>query len=252
MIVLKTKEEIEKMRVVNQMVGEILNILKNEIKPGITTEYLDKLAVEEAKKRHARCAFKGYGGFPKSLCTSINEEVVHGIPSKKRVLKEGDIISLDFGLVYKGWYGDSAITVAVGNIDSEKRRLMDVTRKSLYLGIEQARAGNFLYDISEAIQSFVEGNGFSVVRDYVGHGIGRKLHEDPPIPNYVPSKTDRGPLLKVGMTLAIEPMINAGTWRVKTKKDRWTVVTADGKPSAHFEHTIAITEEGPVILSEVS
>ena len=212
----------------------------------------DKLAVEEAKKRHARCAFKGYGGFPKSLCTSINEEVVHGIPSKKRVLKEGDIISLDFGLVYKGWYGDSAITVAVGNIDSEKRRLMDVTRKSLYLGIEQARAGNFLYDISEAIQSFVEGNGFSVVRDYVGHGIGRKLHEDPPIPNYVPSKTDRGPLLKVGMTLAIEPMINAGTWRVKTKKDRWTVVTADGKPSAHFEHTIAITEEGPVILSEVS
>ena len=252
MIVLKTKEEIEKMRVVNQMVGEILNILKNEIKPGITTEYLDKLAVEEAKKRHARCAFKGYGGFPKSLCTSINEEVVHGIPSKKRVLKEGDIISLDFGLVYEGWYGDSAITVAVGNIDSEKRRLMDVTRKSLYLGIEQARAGNFLYDISEAIQSFVEGNGFSVVRDYVGHGIGRKLHEDPPIPNYVPSKTDRGPLLKVGMTLAIEPMINAGTWRVKTKKDRWTVVTADGKPSAHFEHTIAITEEGPVILSEVS
>ncbi len=252
MIVLKTKEEIEKMRVVNQMVGEILNILKNEIKPGITTEYLDKLAVEEAKKRHARCAFKGYGGFPKSLCTSINEEVVHGIPSKKRVLKEGDIISLDFGLVYKGWYGDSAITVAVGNIDSEKRRLMDVTRKSLYLGIEQARAGNFLYDISEAIQSFVEGNGFSVVRDYVGHGIGRKLHEDPPVPNYVPSKTDRGPLLKVGMTLAIEPMINAGTWRVKTKKDRWTVVTADGKPSAHFEHTIAITEEGPVILSEVS
>ncbi len=252
MIVLKTKEEIEKMRVVNQMVGEILNILKNEIKPGITTEYLDKLAVEEAKKRHARCAFKGYGGFPKSLCTSINEEVVHGIPSKKRVLKEGDIISLDFGLVYEGWYGDSAITVAVGNIDSEKRRLMDVTRKSLYLGIEQARAGNFLYDISEAIQSFVEGNGFSVVRDYVGHGIGRKLHEDPPVPNYVPSKTDRGPLLKVGMTLAIEPMINAGTWRVKTKKDRWTVVTADGKPSAHFEHTIAITEEGPVILSEVS
>ncbi len=252
MIVLKTKEEIEKMRVVNQMVGEILNILKNEIKPGITTEYLDRLAVDEAKKRRAKCAFKGYGGFPKSLCTSINEEVVHGIPSKKRVLKEGDIISLDFGLVYEGWYGDSAITVAVGNIDSEKRRLMDVTKKSLYLGIEQARAGNFLYDISEAIQSFVESSGFSVVRDYVGHGIGRKLHEDPPVPNYVPSKTDRGPLLKVGMTLAIEPMINAGTWRVKTKKDGWTVVTADGKPSAHFEHTIAITESGPVILSEVS
>ncbi len=252
MIILKTKEEIEKMRVVNQMVGEILNILKSEIKPGITTEHLDRVAVDEAKKRHARCAFKGYGGFPKSLCTSINEEVVHGIPSRKRVLKEGDIISLDFGLIYDGWYGDSAITVAVGNIDDEKRKLMDVTKKALYLGIGKARAGNFLYDISEAIQSFVESNGFGVVRDYVGHGIGRKLHEDPAVPNYVPSKIDRGPLLKVGMTLAIEPMINAGTWRVKVRKDKWTVVTADGKPSAHFEHTIAISEEGPVILSEVN
>jgi len=252
MIILKTKEEIEKMRVVNQMVGEILNILKSEIKPGITTEHLNMVAVDEAKKRHARCAFKGYGGFPKSLCTSINEEVVHGIPSRKRVLKEGDIISLDFGLIYDGWYGDSAITVAVGNIDDEKRRLMDVTKKALYLGIGKARAGNFLYDISEAIQSFVESNGFGVVRDYVGHGIGRKLHEDPAVPNYVPSKIDRGPLLKVGMTLAIEPMINAGTWRVKVRKDKWTVVTADGKPSAHFEHTIAISEEGPVILSEVN
>jgi len=251
MIILKTKEEIEKMRVVNRMVAEILNILKNEVKPDITTEHLDRIAVEEAKKRHARCAFKGYGGFPKSLCTSVNEEVVHGIPSKKKVLKEGDIVSLDFGLVYDGWYGDAAITVAVGNINEEKRRLMEVTKKALYLGIEQAKPGNYLYDISEAIQTYVESNGFSVVRDYVGHGIGRKLHEDPPVPNYVPSKTDRGPILKIGMTIAIEPMINAGTWRVKVKKDKWTVVTADGKPSAHFEHTIAIFEDGPIILSEV-
>ncbi len=252
MIILKSKQEIEKMRVVNQMVGEVLNVLKNEIKPGITTEHLDRVAVEEAKKRRAKCAFKGYNGFPKSLCTSINEEVVHGIPSRKRTLREGDIISLDFGLIYDGWYGDAAITVAVGDIDEEKSKLMKVTKEALYRGIEKARAGNYLYDISEAVQSYVESFGFNAVRDYVGHGIGRRLHEDPPVPNYVPSKHDRGPLLKVGMTLAIEPMINAGTWKVKIRKDGWTVVTADGKPSAHFEHTIAITEEGPIILSEVN
>ncbi|WP_035589635.1 type I methionyl aminopeptidase [Hippea jasoniae] len=251
MILLKSKEEIEKMYRVNQMVGEILNILKNEVKPGITTEYLNEVAEKEAKKRHAKCAFKGYGGFPKSLCTSINEEVVHGIPSKKRVLKEGDIISLDFGLVYDGWYGDSAITVAVGNIDEKKKKLMKVTKEALYRGIASAKAGNFLYDISEAIQSYVESFGFSAVRDYVGHGIGRNLHEDPQVPNYVPDKNFRGPLLKVGMVIAIEPMINAGTWRVKVLKDKWTVVTADGEPSAHFEHTVAITDEGPFILSEV-
>ncbi|AEA34311.1 type I methionyl aminopeptidase [Hippea maritima] len=252
MIVLKSKQEIEKMYTVNQMVGDILNILKNEIKPGITTEYLNRRAEEEAKKRHAKCAFKGYGGFPKSLCTSVNEEVVHGIPSKKKVLKEGDIISLDFGLIYDGWYGDSAITVAVGNIDEKKKKLMEVTYQALYEGIAQARAGNYLYDISGAVQNYVESFGFSVVRDYVGHGIGRKLHEEPQVPNYIPSKFDRGPMLRVGMTIAIEPMVNAGTWRVKVLKDKWTVVTADGEPSAHFEHTIAITEEGPVILSEVS
>ncbi len=251
MIVLKTPEEIEKMRKVNRMVGEILNILKKEIKPGITTEYLNQVAEREARRRNARCAFKGYAGFPKSLCTSINEEVVHGIPSKKRRLKEGDIISLDFGLVYDGWYGDSAITVAVGNIDDQKLKLMQVTKEALYRGIEKARAGNYLYDISAAIQSYVESFGFGVVRDYVGHGIGRKLHEEPQVPNYVPSTDARGVMLKVGMTLAIEPMINAGTWRVRTLKDGWTVVTADGKPSAHFEHTIAITENGPTILSEV-
>jgi methionyl aminopeptidase len=251
MIILKSKQEIEKMRIVNRMVAEVLNVLKKEVKPGITTEYLNEVAEKEAKKKHAKCAFKGYGGFPKALCTSINEEVVHGIPSKRRVLKEGDIISLDFGLIYDGWYGDSAITVAVGNIDEEKKRLMDVTKEALMRGIDMARPGNFLYDISNAVQTYVEGFGFNAVRDYVGHGIGRQLHEDPQVPNYVPSRDSRGPMLRVGMTIAIEPMINAGTWRVKVLKDGWTVVTADGKPSAHFEHTIAITEDGPVILSEV-
>ncbi len=252
MIILKSKEEIEKMRVVNRMVGEILNILKNSVKPGITTGYLNEIAEKEAKKRNAKCAFKGYGGFPKALCASINEEVVHGIPSKTRRLKNGDIISLDFGLIYDGFYGDSAITVAVGHIDSEKEKLMKVTKGSLYKGIEQAHAGNYLYDISKAVQDYSEGFGYGVVRDYVGHGIGRNLHEDPQVPNYVPSIGDKGPLLKVGMTIAIEPMINAGTWRTKTLKDGWTVVTLDKKPSAHFEHTIAITEDGPDILSEVN
>ncbi len=252
MIITKTKEEIEKMRYVNQMVGEILNILKNKVKAGITTEYLNEVAEKEAKKRNSKCAFKGYGGFPKSVCTSINEEVVHGIPSKKRVLKDGDIISLDFGLIYDGWYGDSAITVAVGHISSEKRKLMEVTKEALYRGIAQARAGNYLYDISQAVQSYTESFGYGVVKDYVGHGIGRKLHEEPQVPNYVPAKVSRGPMLKVGMTIAIEPMINAGTWRTKTLKDKWTVVTMDGKPSAHFEHTIAITDGDPIILSEVN
>ena len=252
MIVVKTKEEIKKMRYVNQMVGEILNILKNKVKAGITTEYLNEVAEKEAKKRNSKCAFKGYGGFPKAVCTSINEEVVHGIPSRKRVLKEGDIISLDFGLIYDGWYGDSAITVAVGHIDSTKRKLMDVTNEALYRGIEQARAGNYLYDISHAVQDYAESFGYGVVRDYVGHGIGRKLHEDPQVPNYVPTKVSKGPMLKVGMTIAIEPMINAGTWRTKTLKDGWTVVAMDGKSSAHFEHTIAITDDDPIILSEVN
>ncbi len=252
MIILKSKEEIEKMRIVNRMVGEVLNVLKKAVKPGITTEHLNSIAEKEAKKRNARCGFKNYGGFPKSLCTSINEEVVHGIPSKKRVLKEGDIIGLDFGLVYDGFNGDSAITVAVGKISEEKRKLMQVTKESLYKGIEKAYPGNYLYDISEAIQEYTESFGYGVVRDYTGHGIGRELHEDPPVPHYVPSKFGRGPMLKVGMTIAIEPMINAGSWRVRTLKDGWTVVTVDGKPSAHFEHTIAITEDGPIVLSEVN
>ncbi len=252
MIIVKTKDEIEKMHYVNRMVAEVLNILKNKVKAGITTEYLNEVAQKEAKKRKAKCAFKGYGGFPKALCTSINEEVVHGIPSKKRVLKDGDIISLDFGLIYDGWYGDSAITVAVGHINEEKRDLMKVTKEALYRGMAQAKAGNYLYDISQAVQSYAESFGYGVVRDYVGHGIGRNLHEEPQVPNYVPSSSSKGPMLKVGMTIAIEPMINAGSWRTKTLKDGWTVITVDGKPSAHFEHTIAITEGEPIILSEVN
>lgn len=251
MIILKSTSEIEKMRVVNQMVGEVLDILKNEVKPGITTKHLDEIAEMEAKKRKAACAFKGYGGFPNALCTSVNEEVVHGIPSKKRVLKDGDIVSLDFGLIYEEFYGDSAITVAVGKIDKNKENLMRVTKESLYRGISKAVPGGHLYDISEAVQNYAESFSYGVVRDYTGHGIGRNLHEEPSVLNYVPAASIRGPMLRVGMTIAIEPMINMGTWEVKVLRDGWTVVTKDHKPSAHFEHTIAITDNGPVVLSEV-
>jgi methionyl aminopeptidase len=249
MIILKSKQEIEKMRVVNAMVAQVLNMLKKEIRPGITTYELDRFAVSYSAKLNAKPAFLGYGGFPNALCVSVNEEVVHGIPSKKKILKEGDIVSLDFGLFYDGFYGDSAITVGVGSISQAKQKLIDVTRNSLYKGIEQAKVGNYLFDISRAIQTYVESAGFSVVRDYVGHGIGRNLHEEPQVPNYVP---DRGHnvMLKVGMTIAIEPMVNAGSFEVEVKKDAWSVVTQDRMPSAHFEHTIAILEDGPVILSK--
>lgn len=249
MVILKSKQDIEKMRYVNKMVAKVLNMLKKEIKPGITTYDLDRLAVEYSKTLNAKPAFLGYGGFPNALCVSVNEEVVHGIPSKKKFLKEGDIVSLDFGLFYDGFYGDSAITVGVGNISKSKQKLIDVTRESLYKGIEKACVGNYLFDISKAVQTYVEMNGFSVVRDYVGHGIGRNLHEEPQVPNYVP---DRGKniLLQLGMTIAIEPMVNMGSFEIEIKKDGWSVVTKDRLPSAHFEHTIAILEDGPVILSK--
>lgn len=249
MIILKSKQEIEKMRVVNAMVAQVLNMLKKEVRPGITTYELDRLAVGYSAKLNAKPAFLGYGGFPNALCVSVNEEVVHGIPSKKKILKEGDIVSLDFGLFYDGFYGDSAITVGVGSISQAKQKLIDVTRNSLYKGIEQAKVGNYLFDISRAIQTYVESEGFSVVRDYVGHGIGRNLHEEPQVPNYVPEK-GHNVMLKVGMTIAIEPMVNAGSFEVEVKKDAWSVVTKDRMPSAHFEHTIAILEDGPVILSK--
>ena len=248
MVMIKSAEEVEKLRKSNYIVAEVLEGLRELIKPGITTRKLDVYAEETTKKRGAVPAFKGYMGYPASLCVSVNSEVVHGIPSET-VLKEGDIISMDFGVLYKGYYGDSAITVPVGKVSSVAVKLMKITDEALYKGINEAKAGNRLGDISAAVQDHVEGAGFSIVRDFVGHGIGRSLHEDPQIPNY--GLRGRGIELKNGMVFAIEPMVNEGTFKVKVLKDGWTVVTSDGKLSAHFEHTIAITENGPVILSRL-
>lgn len=248
MVILKSPEEIEKIRASNHIVAEVLEGLKELVKPGVTTEELDIYAETMTKKKGADPAFKGYMGYPSSLCTSVNAEVVHGIPSD-RVLKEGDLISMDFGALYKGYYGDSAITVAVGEVSPVAEQLMEATHEALYKGIYEARVGNRLGDISSAVQTHVENAGFSVVRDFVGHGIGRKLHEEPQIPNF--GVQGRGIELKSGMVFAIEPMVNEGTYKVKVLEDGWTVVTLDGKLSAHFEHTVAITENGPVILSKV-
>ena len=249
-ITLKTGAEIELMRQANQIVADTLSMVEKKVRPGVTTWQLDKWAEDFSRKRGSVPAFKGYRGFPGSLCVSLNEQVVHGIPSKKVVLKEGDIISIDFGVKYKGFFGDSAITVAVGKIDSKKVDLMRVTRESLYKGIQQAKAGNRINDISLAVQTHVEKNGFSVVRDYVGHGIGAALHEPPEIPNY--SRNERTPRLLAGMTIAIEPMVNIGTSDVQVLADKWTVVTADRAASAHFEHSILITDGEAEILSRVS
>jgi len=246
MIILKRPEEIEKVRTSNIIVADILRELREKIKPGISTLDLNRYSEEMAKKRGAKPAFKGYRGYPFALCTSVNSEVVHGMPSN-RLLKRGDVVSLDFGAHYQGYYGDAAITVPVGDVAPEALLLMQTTEQSLYEGILQARAGNRLGDISAAVQKHVETAGFSVVRDFVGHGIGKNLHEEPQIPNY--GVSGRGVELKSGMVLAIEPMVNAGTYKVRVLSDGWTVVTADGRLSAHFEHTVAITEEGPVILS---
>ncbi len=248
MIVIKSQEEIARMRKPNRVVAELLDYLEGLVRPGVTTRELDEKAETFILKRGGKPAFKGYHGFPATICASINEEVVHGIPGGRR-LKEGDIIGIDLGVVMDGFYGDAAKTFAVGRVDSEAARLMEVTQASLFEGISQAVAGNRLYDISHAVQRHVETAGFSVVRDFVGHGIGRQLHEDPQVPNYGPPH--QGPKLEEGMALAIEPMVNEGTWRVKVKKDGWTVVTADGKRSAHFEHTIIITGNGPEILTRL-
>lgn len=248
MIVLKSPQEIEKMRSAGRIVAEVLEILKAAVKPGITTSYLDSLAESEARKRKSVPAFKGYGGFPYALCCSLNEQVVHGMPSK-RELVEGDIVSLDFGVVYGGYYADSAITVPVSKISSQAERLLKVTEESLYCAIEAAVPGNRLSDISHAVQSYVERHGYSVVRDFVGHGIGKMLHESPQVPNFgLPGK---GVRLKSGMVLAIEPMINEKGYQVKVLQDGWTAVTCDGGLSAHFEHTVAITDNGPEILSKL-
>lgn len=247
MIICKTPRELDIMREAGRIVALTHEELKKHIVPGVTTKELDEIAEKFIRSCGATPSFKGYGGFPGSICTSVNEVLVHGIPGN-RVLKEGDIISIDIGAEYRGYHGDSAWTYPVGKIDEETRRLLEVTEKSLYIGLEKAKPGERLSNISHAIQVFVESNGFSVVREYVGHGIGKQLHEDPPVPNYGPP--DKGPILKPGMVLCIEPMVNAGSRYVKTLADNWTVVTVDGKNCAHYEHTIAITEEGCEILTK--
>lgn len=246
MIIIKSKREIEKLREAGRVVAETHAFLKELIEPGITTGELDRRAEEFIKKKGSIPAFKGYGGFPGSICASINEEVVHGIPGKKQ-LKEGDIISLDIGSIVDGYYGDSAKTHPVGEITEENKRLIAATRQSFYEGIKFAKVGFRLSDISHAIQTYAEGEGFSIVRDFVGHGIGQEMHEEPQIPNY--GQPGKGPRLREGMVLAIEPMVNIGTHRVKVLEDDWTVITSDGKNSAHYEHTIAITDDEPRILS---
>ena len=248
MIILKSQDEIERMAVAGRIVAEVLEEIRSIVAPDVTTLDLDKFAESYIKSKGASPAFKGYRGFPASICTSVNEQVVHGIPSSE-MLREGDIISLDIGVYYNGFYGDAALTLTVGKVSNVAKKLLSVTEKSLYLGIEKAVAGNRLFDISSAIQIQVETEGFSVVRNFVGHGIGRELHEDPQIPNY--GRKGDGPVLKEGMTLAIEPMVNAGTWDVEVLDDGWTAVTKDKNLSAHFEHTVAITSNGPVILTKI-
>lgn len=249
MIILKSPRELEIMRTANKIVAETHALLTEHLVPGISTAELDRLGEEFIRKAGGVPSFKGYHGYPAALCISINEEVVHGIPSKSRIIEEGDLVSIDIGVYYDGFHGDAARSYGIGRISEEAERLLKVTRESFFKGLEEAFIGNRLTDISHAIQKYAEGNGFSVVRDYVGHGIGRKMHEDPQVPNF--GKPNRGPLLKAGMTLAIEPMLNAGTYQVKTLDDGWTVVTRDGSLSAHYENTIAITENGPEILSKI-
>jgi len=246
MIELKNANQLERMRNAGRIVGETLRLMRELAKPGVTTIELDRMAEEYIRAQGAVPAFKGYNGFPATLCTSVNEQVVHGIPGL-RCLESGDIISIDCGAVIDGYFGDAAVTLPIGQVGQDILNLLKVTEESLMLGIAQAKIGNRLYDVSYAVQTHVEANGFSVVRDYVGHGIGRAMHEDPQIPNF--GKPGRGPRLEVGMALAIEPMVNMGTYEVQTLKDHWTVVTKDNRPSAHFEHTVAITENGLEILT---
>lgn len=251
MILIKSKKEIDYIAESCRIVAETLQLVKSKVKPGVTTEELDLIAEDYIRSNGGIPAFKGYSQpgtppFPGSICASIDEEVVHGIPGK-RILKEGEIISIDVGVLKNNYYGDAALSVAVGEISELKKKLLDVTEKSLYEGIAQAIVGNRIHDISYAVQNYVESNGFSIVKDLCGHGVGRFLHEDPSIPNY--GIKGSGAKLKNGMTLAIEPMVNAGDWRVRTKDDGWTVVTADGLPSAHFEHTILVNGNKPEILT---
>lgn len=248
MIILKSLREIDRMRVSGRIVAEILQLLKEKVEPGVTTLELEHLAVAETKKRKAVPAFKGYGGFPYALCCSPNDRVIHGMPSDVP-LKDGDILSIDFGVLFDGFYGDSAVTLPVGSVASAASSLMKATEESLYKGIDRAVDGGRLYDISHAVQQHVESRGYSIVRDFVGHGIGKNLHEDPQVPNY--GSAGKGVKLKAGMVLAIEPMVNLGGYAVKVLDDGWTTVTVDGALSAHFEHTVAITDNGPEILTRL-
>ncbi len=246
MIVCKSAAEIERMRPAGRVVGEVLAMLREAVRPGISTAELDELAERHIRQAGAVPAFKGYHGFPATLCTSVNDEVIHGIPGE-RVLEAGDVISIDCGAVLDGYYGDSAITVPVGDIDETAAELLRVTNEALFKGIAQARPGGRVSDIGHAVQQHVEAHGFSVVREFVGHGIGERMHEEPQIPNY--GDPGRGPRLTEGMVLAIEPMVNVGKAAVKVLKDGWTAVTRDGGLSAHFEHTVAVTADGPQILT---
>lgn len=245
-IIVKTDEEIKLMRQAGRIVAEILAIMREQIRPGMATRELDLIAERELKKRDAKPSFKGYRGFPANVCVAINEEIVHGIPGK-RVLHEGDIISVDFGAIFRGLQGDAAMTVGVGQVSAEAAELMAVTAGALDAGINAARNGARLGDVSAAVQGYAETRGYSVVREYTGHGIGRDMHEDPQIPNF--GLADSGPVLKKGMVLAIEPMVNRGGWRTRLSDDGWTVLTADGSLSAHFEHTVAITDDEPEVLT---
>jgi methionyl aminopeptidase len=246
---INTPDEVERIRESSQIVGRCLLLLGKEVRPGVTTRELDRMAEEFIRAEGGEPAFKGYRGYPASICASINEEVVHGIPSGKRVLKEGDVISLDIGVKKAGFYGDAARTFAVGSIDAKAQRLLEATERSLHAGIDQARPGGRVSDISSAIEREVKKSGFSVVRALVGHGVGRELHEEPQVPNY--GRPGEGPKLRAGMVLAIEPMVNIGGADVVTLSDQWTVVSADRSLSAHFEHTVAIGDDGPVVLSLV-
>jgi methionyl aminopeptidase len=239
------------MREAGRIVAEVLARVRDEVVPGMSTGDLEGMAGEVIVGKYGAIpSFKGYRGFPGMVCASVNEEIVHGIPGK-RVLCTGDIVSVDVGVIYKGYHGDAAITVAVGEVDAEAQRLLDVTAESLSVGIRAMKAGGWTTDISIAIQEYVEGRGYSVVREYTGHGIGRKMHEDPQIPNYHEPRIGGRVRLRPGMTFALEPMVNAGDWRTRVLDDQWTVVTADGKRSAHFEHTVAVTRNGPEILTRL-
>jgi methionyl aminopeptidase len=249
MITLRTKAEIEKIRQAGRIVAEVLHELRQMVAPGVTTRELDRYAESRIRSRGAVPTFKGYRGFPASICTSINEEVVHGIPSDRK-LREGDILGIDCGATLHGYVGDAAITVAVGKVSDDVARLIAAAEQSLYEAIARARVGNRLHDISYAVQAYAESRGYSVVRDYCGHGVGTKMHEEPQVPNY--GKPGTGPKLRSGVVLAIEPMLNLGTYEVDVAKDGWTVITADRRWSAHFEHTIVVTDNGPLILTSLN